>query len=41
VSGVYNWITNGNNLGEKIYFKITGAKSILSGMYEYLIRGAR
>ena len=41
VSGVYNWITNGKNLGEKIYFKITGAKSILSGMYEYLIRGAR
>ena len=40
-SGVYNWITNGKNLGEKIYFKITGAKSILSGMYEYLSRGAR
>ena len=40
-AGVWNWITNGKNLGEKIYFKITGAKTILSGMYEYLIRGAR
>jgi len=40
-SGVWNWITNGKNLGEKIFFKITGAKTILSGMYDYLIRGAR
>jgi len=40
-AGKWKWITNGLNLGEKIYFKITGAKTILSGMYEYLIRGVR